>query len=118
MVWGDHNVFVNNILYNNNNLSGGAAAGAQGGLYAGLANFLDHNLTFDPAGNSGWDNPAGCCIINNKQVDPLFLSPSGLDWHILTSSPAIGFSNMSYIQTVDKDSVARGSSPAAGAYQP
>ena len=118
VVWGDHNVFVNNILYNNNNLSGGAAAGAQGGLYAGLANFLDHNLTFDPAGNSGWDNPAGCCIINNKQVDPLFLSPSGLDWHILTSSPAIGFSNMSYIQTVDKDSVARGSSPAAGAYQP
>src|SRR5205814_7825422 len=71
VVWGDHNVFVNNILYNNNNLSGGAAAGAQGGLYAGLANFLDHNLTFDPAGNSGWDNPAGCCIINNKQVDPL-----------------------------------------------
>jgi len=118
VVWGDHNVFVNNILYNNNNLSGGAAAGAQGGLYAGLANFLDHNLTFDPAGNSGWNNPAGCCITNNKQADPLFLSPSGLDWHILTSSPAIGFSNMSYIQTVDKDSVSRGSSPAAGAYQP
>jgi hypothetical protein len=118
VVWGDHNVFVNNILYNNNNLSGGAAAGAQGGLYAGSANLLDHNLTFDPAGNSGWDNPAGCCITNSKQGDPLFLSPSGSNWHILTSSPAIGFSNMSYIQTVDKDSVSRSSSPAAGAYQP
>ena len=117
VVWGDHNVFVNNILYNNNNLSGGAAAGAQGGLYTGSANLVDKNLTFDPTGNSGWDNPGGCCITNNKQTDPLFLSPSGLDWHILVSSPAIGFSNLSYIQSVDKDGVSRASSPAAGAYQ-
>jgi len=61
--------------------------------------------------------PGGCCITNNKQTDPLFLSPSGLDWHILVSSPAIGFSNLSYIQSVDKDGVSRASSPAAGAYQ-
>jgi hypothetical protein len=40
-----------------------------------------------------------------------------LDWHILASSPAISFSNMNYIQPVDKDSVSRGSSPDAGAYQ-
>jgi acid phosphatase len=118
VVWGDHNVFVNNVLYSNNNLSGGAAAGAQGGLYSGSTNLVDHNLTFDPTGSSGWDNPAGCCITNNKQGDPLFLSPSGLDWHILTSSPAIGFSNMSYIQPVDKDGISRATSPAAGAYQP
>ena len=117
VVWGDHNVFVNNILYNNNNLSGGAAAGAQAGLYSGTANLVDHNLTFDPTGNSGWDNPTGCCMTNNKQADPLFLSPSGLNWHILSTSPAIGFSNMSYIQALDKDGVSRGSSPDAGAYQ-
>ncbi len=117
VVWGDHNVFVNNILYNNNNLSGGAAAGAQGGLYSGSANFVDKNLTFDPSGNSGWDNPAGCCISNNKQADPLFLSPSGLDWHILVSSPAVSFSNLNYTQPTDKDGVSRASSPAAGAYQ-
>jgi hypothetical protein len=117
VVWGDHNVFVNNILYNNNNLSGGAAAGAQGGLYSGSANLVDHNLTFDPTGNSGWDNPAGCCMTNNQQGDPLFLSVTGLDWHILTGSPAIGFSNMNYIQPVDKDGVSRGGSPVAGAYQ-
>ena len=117
VVWGDHNVFVNNILYSNNNLSGGAGAGAQGGLYAGSANLVDHNLTFDPTGNSGWDNPAGCCMSNNKQGDPLFLNPSGLDWHILSSSPAIGFNNMSFIQPVDKDGVSRGSSPDTGAYQ-
>jgi hypothetical protein len=117
VVWGDHNVFTNNILYNNNNLSGGAAAGAQGGLYTGSANLVDKNLTFTPSGNSGWYNPSGCCLTNNKQADPLFLSPSGLDWHILTSSPAIGFSNLNYIQPVDKDGVSRGTSPAAGAYQ-
>src|SRR5467141_1024705 len=117
VVWGDHNVFANNILYNNNNLSGGAGAGAQGGLYSGSANFVDKNLTFDPSGNSGWDNPAGCCISNNKQTDPLFLSPSGLDWHILVSSPAVSFSNLNYTQPTDKDGVSRASSPAAGAYQ-
>jgi len=117
VVWGDHNVFVNNILYGNNNLSGGAGAGAQGGLYSGSANLVDQNLTFDPTGNSGWDNPSGCCITNNKQADPLFLNPLGLDWHILASSPAIGFSNLSYIQPVDKDGVSRATSPAAGAYQ-
>jgi hypothetical protein len=117
VVWGDHNVFVNNVLYNNNNLSGGAGAGAQAGLYAGLANLVDQNLTFDPSGNSGWDSPTGCCITNNKQADPLFVSPSALDWHILASSPAIGFSNLNYIQPVDKDGVSRSTLPAAGAYQ-
>jgi acid phosphatase len=117
VVWGDHNVFVNNILYNNNNLSGGAAGGAQGGLYTGSANLVDHNLTYDPSGNSGWYNPGGCCITNNKQADPLFLNPAGLNWHILTTSPAIGFSNMSHTQSVDKDGVSRGTLPAAGAYQ-
>jgi len=120
VVWGDHNVFVNNVLYNNNNLSGGAAAGAQAGLYSGTNTLVDHNLTFNPANVSGvaWYNPGGCCITNNKQANPLFLSPSGLNWHILLTSPAIGFSNMGHIQPVDKDDVPRGSSPAAGAYQP
>jgi len=117
VVWGDHNVFVNNILYGNNNLSGGAAGGAQAALYTGSANLVDHNLTFDPTGNSGWYNPGGCCITNNKQADPLFVNPSGLDWHILTTSPAIGFSNLSHVQPVDKDNVSRGSAPNTGTYQ-
>ncbi len=118
VVWGDHNVFVNNILYNNNNLSGGAAAGAQAGLYTGTST-VDHNVTFNPANPSGlgWYNPGGCCITNNQTADPLFLSPLELNWHILASSPAIGFSNLSYVQPVDKDGVSRANSPAAGAYQ-
>ena len=56
--------------------------------------------------------PGGCCITNNKQADPLFLNPSGLNWHIRASSPAISFCNMNYIQPVDKDSISRVSSPA------
>ena len=118
VVWGDHNVFVNNILYNNNNLSGGAGAGAQAGLYTGTST-VDHNVTFNPANPSGlgWYNPGGCCITNNQTADPLFLSPLGPNWHIIASSPAIGFSNLSYVQPVDKDGVSRANSPAAGAYQ-
>jgi Putative Ig domain/Abnormal spindle-like microcephaly-assoc'd, ASPM-SPD-2-Hydin/Immunoglobulin domain len=120
LVWGDHNVFVNNILYNNNNLSGGAAFGAQAGLYTGTNTLVDHNLAFNPANPTapGWYQPGGCCIsTNNNLIDPLFVNASGLDWHILTSSPAVGFSNLNYVQPVDKDGVSRSSSPAAGAYQ-
>jgi len=59
VVWGDHNVFVNNILYNNNNLSGGAGA-VPSGLYTGSANLVDHNLTstqaisLGPHGTTWW----------------------------------------------------------------
>lgn len=120
VVWGDHNVFANNILYNNNNLSGGAAADAQAALYTGTNSLVDHNLAFNPVSPaaSGWYNPGGCCLTTiNNLIDPLFVNALGLDWHILASSPAIGFSNMNYVQSVDKDGVSRGNSPAVGAYQ-
>jgi acid phosphatase len=118
VVWGNNNVFANNILYNNNNLAGNPDGGAQYGLHTGTGQLVDHNLTFDPARPTSSSFIAGgCCVTNNMIGDPLFLSPSGLDWHILASSPAIGFSNLSYIRPVDKDSVSRGGSPSAGAYQ-
>lgn len=37
--------------------------------------------------------------------------------HLTSSSPAIGFSNPSYVQTTDKDGVTRGPGYDAGAYQ-
>jgi Abnormal spindle-like microcephaly-assoc'd, ASPM-SPD-2-Hydin len=49
--------------------------------------------------------------------DPLFVSASTKDWHLTPSSPAIGFSNANYVQTVDKDGVTRGPRYDAGAYQ-
>jgi hypothetical protein len=56
-------------------------------------------------------------VTNDKSGDPLFVNPTGLDWHVLASSPAIGFSNMNYVQPVDKDGVSRTGTPVAGAYQ-
>jgi hypothetical protein len=94
------------------------ANGAQPGLYTGSHTLLDHNLAFNPANPSGagWFNPGGCCIsTSNDWIDPLFVNPSRLDWQVLASSPAIGFSNMSYIQPVDKDAVSRAGTPVAGA---
>ncbi len=91
VVWGDHNIFVDNILYNNNEIAG-AAAGAQAGLYSGTANFVDHNLTWstsDPGGKRlDWYVKKGCCLKNNLIADPLFLDPAHPNWDLRPSSPA------------------------------
>jgi len=91
VVWGDHNIFVDNILYNNNEIAG-AAAGAQAGLYSGTANFVDHNLawnTSDPGGKRlDWYVKKGCCLKNNLIADPLFLDPAHPNWDLGPSSPA------------------------------
>jgi hypothetical protein len=91
VIWGDHNIFVDNILYNNNEIAG-AAAGAQAGLYSGTANFVDHNLawsTSDPSGKRpDWYVKKGCCLKNNLIADPLFLDPAHRNWDLRPSSPA------------------------------
>ncbi|HKW62480.1 MAG TPA: right-handed parallel beta-helix repeat-containing protein [Candidatus Acidoferrum sp.] len=91
VIWGDHNVFVNNILYSNNEVAG-AAAGAQAALYSGTANLVDHNLTWstsDRGGKrSGWFVKNGCCLRMNKIADPLFVDPEHQNWGIKPSSPA------------------------------
>jgi hypothetical protein len=114
VVWGDSNVVVNNILYNN----GTATGSKQGAVYTGTNQIVDHNVTWGPSSSfSAWYNPAGCCITNNLVSDPLFLNPSLLDWRLGPSSPAIGWSNATYVQPVDKDSNPRGPVFDAGAYQ-
>jgi len=118
VIYGDNNTFVNNVLYNNNNLAGSPDAGAQYGLHTGINNLVDHNLTYDPVRpTSGFNIAGGCCVTNNLIANPLFVNPAGLDWHILASSPAIGFSNLNFIQSVDKDSVPRVNLFAVGVYQ-
>jgi len=91
VIWGDYNLFVNNILYNNNEIAG-AAAGAQAGLYAGTANLVNHNLTWstsDPDGKrSGWYLKNACCLEDNTIADPSFLDPSRHNWDLQSSSPA------------------------------
>jgi|GEM_PF-885360 len=114
-VWGDQNVVANNIVYGN----GDGLNDTQGALYKGTANVVDHNVTFSPASSSrsGWYLAGGCCLTNNLVSDPLFVSPSTKDWHLTSTSPAIGYSNTSYVQPVDKDGVTRGPDYDAGAYQ-
>jgi hypothetical protein len=96
LVWGDHNTFVDNILYNNNEIAG-AAAGAQAGLYAGTANLVDHNLTWstsDRGGKrSGWYVKEGCCLKDNLIADPSFFDPARHNWDLKPSSPAREWAN-------------------------
>lgn len=91
VVWGDHNVFSNNIFYNNNEIAG-AAAGAQAGLYSGAANVVQHNLTWSASDRGGkrssWDIKKGCCLKDNLIADPSFLDPARLNWNLKPSSPA------------------------------
>lgn len=91
VVWGDHNVFSNNILYNNNEIAR-AAAGAQAGLYSGAANVVDHNLTWSRSDRGGkrssWYVKKGCCLKDNLIADPSFLDPARHNWNLKPSSPA------------------------------
>jgi len=91
VIWGDHNTFVDNILYNNNEIAG-AATGAQAGLYSGATNSVQHNLTWstsDPGGKrSGWYVKEGCCLKDNLIADPSFLDPARHNWDLKPSSPA------------------------------
>jgi hypothetical protein len=96
VIWGDNNTFVDNILYNNNEIAE-AAAGAQAGLYSGTANFVDHNLTWstsDRGGKrSGWYVKEGCCLNDNLIADPSFLDPPRHNWDLKPSSPASEWAN-------------------------
>jgi len=96
VIWGDYNTFVDNILYNNNEIAG-AAAGAQAGLYSGTANFVDRNLTWSPSDRGGkrssWYVKKGCCLRGNLIADPSFLDPARHNWNLKPSSPAGKWAN-------------------------
>ena len=61
------------------------------------------------------DDPAHfiSCMVNE---DPLFVDPSGLDFHIDTLSPAIG-KGIPLGVTIDLDGRPRGNTPSLGAYE-
>jgi hypothetical protein len=114
-IYGDNNVIANNVLYGN----GDTLSDVQGTIHTGVANVVDHNVTFSPtsASRSGWYLAGGCCLTNNLTQDPLFVSASTRSWHLTRSSSAIGFSNANYVQPLDKDGFKRGPGYDAGAYQ-
>lgn len=113
---GTGNVFANNILYNNGDLF---SPPEQQGNLTTSGNTVDHNVTWDTTSSSrtGWNNcGTGCSETNNLSQDPLFSSPSTLDWHLTAASPAINFSNQSYVQTLDHDGNVRTNPADAGCY--
>ena len=146
VIQGQGNVFVNNILYNNNNGSGPgpAAGGAQGDLSCInnpsqlpplAANVVDHNITYNPTTQNcadWYDRTDLRCflfpnnyITSNDHADPLFANASTKDWHLTSTSPAIGWINTCYLvspRPLDLDGSPRcnpsvASAPAAGAYE-
>lgn len=143
VIFGQGNVFVNNILYSNNNISG-AAGGAQGDLSCInnpnqmpplAANVVDHNVTYNPTTQScadWWNRQGFNCfsfpnnyITKNDHADPLFANSSTNDWHLTSGSPAIGWINVCYLvspRPLDLDGNPRcnpsvASAPSAGAYE-
>ncbi len=115
VVWGDNNIVANNLAYGN----GDPLNDLQGKIQTGVANVVDHNVTFSPTSTSrsGWYLAGGCCLTNNLAQDPLFVSAPTKNWHLTLLSPAISFSNPTYVQPTDKDGVTRGPGYDAGAYQ-
>ena len=93
VIWGDHNVFANNVLYGN----GDATQSAQGGLYSGKENLIDRNLTWSTSDHgskrSGWFVNKGCCLKDNLITDPSFLDPPRHNWDFKPSSPANQWAN-------------------------
>jgi Phosphoesterase family/Putative Ig domain/Cellulase (glycosyl hydrolase family 5) len=116
VTWGTGNRIVNNIAYGN----GGADSSNQGRA-TGSGHIIDSNFTVQGGGHgSGWLNTADCPTAsetNNNTSDPAFVNAGSLDWHLTNTSPAVGFSNTTYVQTTDHDGIARGPRYDAGAYQ-
>jgi hypothetical protein len=94
-----NSVFKNNILYNNN------------------PNWNNTGTTPTCSNNMGVNSR--CAPASSS--DPLLVNPKSNDFHLQSTSPAIGAgANLSSIFTVDHDGVARPSSPSAwdiGAFQ-
>ena len=120
-LYGDNNVFANNILYDNAD----PMTNPQGELATGSNQIVDDNVTFDQAGGSrsGWyvlvTCPPSKCPTNNLEQNPLFVNASTKDWHLTSTSPAIGHTNACYVvypQPFDKDGYKR-CGLAAGAYE-
>ena len=80
---------------------------------------IHSNLAFGNGWGSyggGW--PQGC-LSANRTANPLFLDPSGRDYHLRASSPAVGAADPRMVVSPDYDGVARpqGRGPDIGAYE-
>lgn len=90
-VWTDNNLVYNNTVY-------GSGVGAQYSALCcyeairidrGNGNVVRNNIVFRNAANRIMDNGTGSFVSNNLTTDPKFVNPSGNDFRLQSSSPAI-----------------------------
>ena len=115
-------IAANNVVQNNGVMGkgGGGIQMAGTGPYWQISNVY--------WGNNGSDMSGGT-ITNPRTANPLLVQPSdgrlarqvvgdpGTDYHLLASSPAIGYADPNYAIPFDIVGKCRGSDPDAGAYQ-
>jgi hypothetical protein len=113
---------LNNIQVYNNTIVGNKYAGAYGisvGTYGAPTNTIIKNNILWQNGNDSINLAGGSGTVtgNNRMgVDPNFVNPSTLDFHLQSSSTALNTAaNLSSIFTTDKDSKIR---PASGNWDP
>lgn len=105
------NRVANNIVTNN------AQGGIDGYAVAG-PNTVEDNLCF---ANGSFCVEAGNGFVGtgNVTADPGYLNRTGGDFHVGSSSPAVGTADMAFLAGPDKDGVSRpqGGAPDKGAYE-
>jgi hypothetical protein len=111
---------LNNIQVYNNTIVGNkdGAYGISVGTYGAPTNtVIKNNILWQNGNDSILAGGTGTVASNNRMgVDPLFVNPSALDFHLQSSSTARNTAvNLSSIFTVDKDGNIR---PATGNWDP
>lgn len=105
------NRIANNIVSNN------AQGGIDGYAVAG-ANAVEDNLCF-ANGSFCVESGNGFVGTGNVIADPGYLNRTGGDYHVGSSSPAVGTADSAFLAGPDKDGVTRpqGGAPDKGAYE-
>jgi hypothetical protein len=114
-----------------NNIITDSSAGVYGSAATSMPdNTVDYNLTWNISTTQDLDctpdcnfNPRWGTVTlfsvgthNMKNVNPLFVNPSGQNFHLQPGSPAFGRANPAYAPAYDADGKSRPAAPALGAF--
>jgi Right handed beta helix region len=111
--------FINNIFSNHTRRGTGADWGIEffpAGAGTGSGNVVDHNVYYNNTNRSR--KPAGWRISNEQTADPRYANAAAGDLHLLTGSPALGYTDTVFSPAVDYDGTPRpAGAEDAGAYE-
>lgn len=107
-------VVVHNTVYNNDD--------AKGGIWLrndeAIDTIVKNNLITDNASGAIFDEGTTSDISNNVSVNPDYVNAAGADFHLTSTSDAIGAGTvLGAPYDYDYDNVSRGASPDCGAFQ-